>query len=201
MENRFQYVLLIILFVASTLPLSAIAQSSSDIDKLNIRTEFIELGVSFGVMNIEDFGSEFALGTNLTFRATEDFFLQLNYMKADDVALSSVEESQGPYFSSANRDFEHYDLLLGYNLFQGEFFTRGSKADLSSFYTVAGVGETEFGGESNFTYTLGLGYQVAFNRRFIVRLDMRDYFYKSSLITEDNTTNNFHFSTSISYFF
>jgi len=166
-----------------------------------VRAEFVELGVTFGVVNIENFTSEFLAGANLTFRATEDFFLQVNYVQASDASLSSAEKRQGRAFDGDDRDFTHYDLLVGYNLFQGEFFTGGATANLSALYVVAGVGDTEFGGESRFTYTVGLGYQVAFNRRYIVRFDMRDYLYESSLLTDDNTTNNIQLSAGISYLF
>ena len=201
MENRFQYILLIaaLLLVQTT----SYAQTNTGINDLDIRTEFIEAGLTAGVVNIEDFGSELTWGAGLTFRATEDFFLQLNYMQADGVDLSAAENSGGigQFLAGSDRDFIHYDLLLGYNLFQGEFFTNDSKASHSSFYVVGGVGETEFGSENSFTFTLGLGYQVAFNRHYIMRLDMRDYIYTSSLISEDNTTNNIHFSAGLSYLF
>ena len=199
MENRLQYIFLaLILLLTQT---ASYAQAETEAERLDIKTEFIEAGLTVGTINIEDFGSEFAWGGGLTFRATEDFFLQLNYMQASDVALSAAEKSQGQFFVGSDRDFSHYDLLLGYNLFQGEFFTGDAKASLSSLYAVGGVGETQFGGESSFTFTLGLGYQIAFNRRYIARLDMRDYIYKSSLVSDDNTTNNIHFSTGLSYLF
>lgn len=176
-----------------TLPVSA---------QSKVRTEFIDAGLSLGIMTIEDFPSEFTWGLSLTFQATEDFFLQVNYDQASDVSLSSAEQSQGELGTQGeSRDFVHYDLLLGFNLFHGEFFNQSNSADLSSLYLVAGVGETEFIGESRFTYTLGIGYQVALKRDYIVRFDVRDYIYKSSLIQEDNTTNNLRFSAGFSYFF
>jgi outer membrane beta-barrel protein len=202
MENRLQYIFLnafiAILFVAFGSTVKAQNNSSS----ASIKSEFFELGINIGMVNIEDFGNEFAIGAGVTFRATEDFFLQANYMQTDSVALSTAE-TEGPtvFVSEGDRDFKHYDLLLGVNIFQGEFFVSEAKANLSALYGLIGVGETEFGGESNFSYTLGMGYQIAFNRRYIVRFDIRDYIYDSSLIAEDTSTHNFHISTGISYLF
>jgi outer membrane beta-barrel protein len=203
MENRFQYIflksclsLLLVFFCGHTLAQTADASRSS------VRSEFLEMGINAGWVNIEDFGNEFAIGAGLTFRATEDFFLQINYMQTDEVELSTAE-TEGPtvFIASEERDFKHYDLLLGVNIFQGEFFVSDNKANLSALYGLVGVGETEFGGENRFTYTLGLGYQIAFQRRYIVRFDIRDYIYDSSLIAEDASTHNFHMSAGISYLF
>jgi outer membrane beta-barrel protein len=203
MENRLQYIFLIFrsaVFLLLLLPLVGNAQSDN---KGKVGSEFIEVGLSVGVINIEDFPSESTLGLNLTFRATEDYFLQLNYIEAGDVGVPVAETDQGPtlFVDADDRNFKHYDLLLGYNIFQGEFFSSGADANLSSLYFVGGVGETKSFGENRFTYTVGLGYQVAFNRRYIVRMDVRDYNYKSVLIANDERVNNIHWSIGLSYLF
>ncbi len=168
---------------------------ASDLD-----TEYFDIGIFTGIINIEDFNSELLYGISATFRASEDFFLQLNYLQADS-NLSSYEQSQGQLFSGDDRIFKHYDFLLGYNIFQGEFFSSGNRSNLSALYVVGGVGDTEFGGEGNFSYTLGVGYQVALKRRYIVRADMRDYFYESNLLLEGKDTHNIQFSIGLSYLF
>ncbi len=203
MENRLQHILLTAILIAG-ISVSAQAQvtDTSINQNAKVRSEFLEFGINVGILNLEDFPSEYTIGTNLTFRATEDFFLQVNYIQASDVDFSSAEKNQpDPFFTGSDRDFKHYNVLLGYNFFQGEFFTAGSKANLSTLHLITGVGETEFGGESSFTYILGFGYKVAFKRRYIANFDVRDYIYESSLIAEDNTTNNVHVSLGLSYLF
>jgi outer membrane beta-barrel protein len=190
MDNRFQFVLLTIKAVAlATAFLHAPVLLADDsgtekTDISDINNEVFELGVFAGIVNIEDFGSELAPGLSLTFRASEDFFIQYNYLQAD-VALSAYENSQDPFFSGNDRTFTHYDLLIGYNIFQGEFFPSPAKAKLSALYVVAGVGDTEFGGESSFTYTLGLGYEVALTRHIGVHIDFRNYLYQSTLVSDE----------------
>ncbi len=206
MENRFQHIFLVAVLLV-IMPVFANAQvtDSSANKTAKVKSEFLEFGLNAGILNLEDFPSEYTIGANLTFRATEDFFLQVNYTQASDVDFSSAEKGpQGPSFTGSDRDFEHYNLLLGYNFFQGEFFTTGSKANLSSLHLVGGVGETEFGGESSFTYVLGVGYKVAFKRRYIVNFDVRDYIYEFDSTSggdDEDTTNNIHVSLGLSYLF
>jgi outer membrane beta-barrel protein len=203
MENRFQHFLLVSFYSLLLLSASSIvqAQSASGFSKDDIDSEFLELGANIGIINIEDFPSEYALGLNLTFRATEDIFLQLNLMSASDVDLSSAEKDQGAFISDGDRDFLHYDMLVGYNFFQGEFFTSNADAHLSTLHIVGGIGETDFGNESNFSYVFGLGYKIAFYRSYILNFDVRQYAYHSSLIADDDATVATHLSVGFSYLF
>jgi outer membrane beta-barrel protein len=197
MDIRFQFLFLklkiammaaIFLFASS---ISFAAQDSvedieSDENALDINNEVFELGAFTGIINIENFTSAVVGGLGATFRASEDFFIQYNYLRAN-VSLTSFEKT--PQFGDGgytlgDRNFVHYDLLVGYNLFQGEFFPSPAKTNLSSLYVVAGVGDTEFGGESSMTYIFGIGYQVALSRHLGLHFDFKDYLYKSSIITE-----------------
>lgn len=192
MDNRFQFVLLKLkaaTLAASMLiaPAALADEPAAARDISDINNEVFEFGVFAGIVNIEDFGSEFAPGISATFRASEDFFIQYNYLQTD-VSPSSYEKNQGRFFDGDDRTFTHYDLLIGYNLFQGEFFPSPPKASLSSLYVVAGVGDTEFGGESSLTYTVGIGYQVALTRRIALHFDFRDYIYRSTLISDEKRT-------------
>lgn len=206
MENRFQHFLLTTKLTLACLLLATHAGAEemsgapSEVEEgSTINNEVFELGVTAGIINIADFGSEFTLGISATFKASEDFFLQYNLFQTD-AALSSYENSQGKLFD--DRSFRHYDLLVGYNLYQGELYLNSPEAKLSALYLVGGVGDTQFGGEETFTYTLGVGYQIAMTRRFILRFDYRSYIYTSNLIADENkTVNSTHFSSGLSYLF
>lgn len=206
MENRIQHLLLNSLKACALASSVSVAQLAvaDDINQSGsfdtVDNEFFELGVNTGLINIEDFTSELTVGANVTFKATEDFFLQFNYQRAE-AGLSSFEKSQGRLFSGSDREFKHYDLLLGFNLFQAEFFAREGQPNLSAFYLVGGVGNTDFGGEGSFTYTLGAGYQVAIARKIVLRLDYRDYIYTSNLIAEKKTTHNAGYTFGVGYLF
>jgi len=208
-ENRLQHFLLkstLLTLLLGTLSLGANAQESNaeKSGKIRINSELFDVGLVAGIVSIEDFPTEFVVGVNVTFKASEDFFLQYNYVQAD-VSESAFEKNPaGVTFDLGDdRGFEHYDLLVGYNLFQGEFFASEESAHISSLYIVGGIGDTDIGGEENFTYTLGLGYQIEFFRKYLVRLDYRDYIYRSSLIvgSDEVTVHNNQFTLGIGYLF
>lgn len=181
--------------------MASVASAQDDVQASDLDTEVFSLGVFTGILNIEDFGSEWLIGLSGTFQASENFFLQYNYLWAD-TERSSFEESQGSYFSGDDREFSHYDLLVGYNIFQGEVYPSEGSANLSSLYVVGGVGETDFGGEKSFTFTYGLGYQAAVTRQVVLNADYRIYRYDSSLIRdEEETTQNAQFSVGVNYLF
>jgi len=209
MEYWFQRILLnikyfVILFfctcISSTFAEQASEGSTIPEQSVDIDTEYFDVGIFTGLLNIEDFNSELVKGINMTFNANEDFFIQFNYLEAN-ASLSSFELSQGRFFAEDDRTFTHFDFLLGYNLFLGEHFMSDSITRLSSFYLVAGIGDTEFGGEESFTYTLGLGYQIAVQRNILVRIDFRDYIYKTNIIGENNSTHNTQLSAGVSFLF
>ena len=205
MEIRLQHILLrsglLKIGLLLTLVWSGTLFAANDKKGLNINSELFDVGIVTGVINIEDFASDMLFGANVTFKASEYFFLQYNYVQAG-IGQSSYENLNGD-FALENRDFVHYDLLLGYNIFQGEFFTSGKNANLSNLYIVGGFGGTELGGENNFTYTIGAGYLVEFSRKYLVRVDYRNYIFDTSLIIpgQETTVNNSQFSIGVGYLF
>ncbi len=170
--------------------------------KLKANSELFDAGIVAGVMNIEDFPAEFLIGANITFKASEDFFIQYNYVQSD-VPESPFEEGSVTFAIGNDRKYEHYDLLIGYNLFQGEFFVGDGDPHYTSLYFVGGIGDTSLGDEENFSYTLGLGYQIEFRRKYVLRFDYRNYLYESSLIVagDKTTTNNVQMSIGLGYLF
>jgi outer membrane beta-barrel protein len=201
MANRFQRVLLI-LAALIVLP-SVHSQTVNTTDSVNdLDREVFSLGLFAGFINVGDFSGELGFGLTGTFLASEDFFLQYNYLQADIPVSSGEKNNPSNFFEGDDRTFVHYDLLLGYNLFQGEMYPSEGVANLSTFYLVGGIGDTQFGGEESFTYTAGLGYQVALTRRWIWHVDYRAYFYESSLIRGvESTTQNSQFTSGISFTF
>lgn len=198
MENRFQHLFLryFFQFVCSAIcAIGSIASADDDLD-----TEFFEIGLSTGIVTIEDFTSELTKGANITFRATENFFLQFNYLKAD-VSASDGESTNSLIVFSGSRDFTHYNVLFGYNLFQGEIF-RGGYSGLSSLYLVLGAGDTEFLDEASFTIVYGLGYRMALTRRVMLNFDFRQYNYDFfSTDQDDRSVTNSHLNIGFGWLF
>ena len=164
-----------------------------------VDSEFFQLGATTGVITIEDFTSEVTLGFNATFKASENFFLQTNYFQAS-VSLSSAEEPpQIPY--SGDRTYRHLNLLLGYNVFQGELLG-GSKTRFSSLYIVGGAGDTDFLDEKVFTFVYGIGYQLSLSRRYSVHIDYHNYLYDSKIVdARENQSLNAKVQLGLSWLF
>lgn len=176
-----------------------VAQTAKNVGP-KIKSEIFKVGATFGILNIQDFTSEVTYGITGRVQASENFFLQSNYIRTD-VEESLVEKATLPYLSSDDRSFSHFNLLIGRTILQGEFIKSETVTRLSTLYVVGGVGETKFGGEQSFTYTVGIGYNVALTKEMDLTIDFRDYIYNSSLIEEDNSTHNTHFSAGITYQF
>ena len=163
-------------------------------------SEFFELGVYGGLINVQDFNTELMLGIRATFHASEDFFLQFNG-GFSHVEESAFEESQGSLFEGSDRNYGYYNFLVGYNVLQGEVFPSGTQGKWTNLYLVGGVGNTDFGGEEAFTATIGIGYRVNVSRHIIISVDLRDHSYKSNLISENDRVHNVELSTGLSWLF
>lgn len=174
-----------------------------EIDESDIDTEFFEVGAYAGFLTIDNFSSEEVLGVNAAFHATEDFFLQFNYGEAT-AGLTSFEELSGSsvrLLTSEEREYSYYNFLVGYNIFPGEAFVTRDLTLNSAFYIVAGVGNTEFGGEDNFTTTFGTGYRIVLKDWLTWHIDFRDHVFTSDLIRESQVTHNVELSTGVTLFF
>ena len=174
-----------------------------DISEAEIDTEFFEIGVYAGVLNIDNFGSEPVYGINASFHATEDFFLQGNYAvsKAGTTSFEDLSGENVRLLTDSERDYTYYNLLLGYNIFPGEVFMTSKLTFNSAFYLVGGVGNTKFGGEDNFTTTLGTGYRIVLRDWLTWHIDFRDHIFKSDIINESQTTHNLELSSGVTLFF
>ena len=168
-----------------------------------IDDESFEIGLFAGILDIDNFGSEPVYGINAAYYATEDLFLQVNYGKSK-ADLTSFEELSGEnirLLTDSERDYTYYDVLVGYNIFPGEVFMTSKLTFNAAFYLVGGVGNTEFGGEDNFTTTLGTGYRIVLRDWLTWHIDFRDHIFKSDILKQGETTNNLELTTGVTMFF
>ncbi len=176
---------------------------SRTIEESDIDTEFFEVGLFAGMLSIDNFSSEPMYGVTASFHATEDFFIQFNYGLAT-AGLTSFEELSGSnvrLLTENDREYIYYDFLLGYNAFPGEIFFTDRLAFNSAIYLVGGVGNTEFGGENNFTTIAGTGYRIIFRDWLAWHVDFRDHMFTSDLIRQSQLTHNIEISSGITLFF
>ncbi|MGD2137461.1 MAG: outer membrane beta-barrel domain-containing protein [Gammaproteobacteria bacterium] len=171
------------------------------IREADIDDESFEVGIYAGVLTIDNFGSNPVYGINASYYATEDLFLQLNYAVSEADKTSWEDLSGFNLLTDSDRDYTYYNALVGYNIFPGEVFMTSKLTFNAAFYLVGGVGNTEFGGEDNFTTTLGAGYRIVLRDWLTWHIDFRDHIFKSDVLNAGETTNNIELSTGMTVFF
>ena len=172
-----------------------------EVYEAQIDSEFFEVGFFVGILSIEDFGTNTVTGFKTSFHATEDFFLQGNYGQSE-AGLSTAEYYAGDDTNILlSRKYEYYNLLLGYNLFPGESFINRNLTLNSTFYVVAGAGNTKFNQDDQFTITIGTGYRVILKDWLTFNLDMRDMSFEHQIGPKVKRSHNLEFTSGLTAFF
>lgn len=172
------------------------------IEKPAIDTEDFEIGVYVGILSIEDFNSEIVYGVRGAWHITEDFFLEVDYAVSEADLTSYEELTGGPsLFEDGERDYSYYTLNLGWNALPGEVYLFDKYTMKSDFFVIAGVGSTDFLGDSWFTVSVGAGYRLLINDWITWRVDVRDHIFDRDVFGLDATTNNIEWSTGVTFFF
>ena len=167
-----------------------------------IDTENIEIGLFAGVIGIEDFASSPLYGLQAAYHITEDIFFEATYGSAKG-DLTSYEKLSGgsPLLSDNDRNYQYYDLSIGWNFLPGEIFIWDKYAFNTQVYAIAGVGSTQFAGDDWFTVNVGLGLRLLLTDTFAWHVDFRDHIFDRDTFGEDQTTNNLEIHTGITMFF
>ncbi|BCO20847.1 hypothetical protein KUC3_37040 [Alteromonas sp. KC3] len=202
--------LLLMSFTALVVSVGAVAQQGPiiepnlerrDIREADIDSENVEIGVFAGQVSIEDFSSSSIVGVSLGYHITENIFAEATYAQADAGETSFEILSGGaPFLTEEQREYRYYDLSVGYN-FNGELFVTQNTVFNTDFFVTVGGGSTDFGGESQFTLSLGAGYRVLITDYFALRLDVRDRIFNSEIIGEEKDTHNIQYTLGATYFF
>lgn len=174
-----------------------------EVSEADIDDEIFGVGFYAGVLSIDNFGTEPVYGVRALFHATEDLFLQFDYgvSRAGKTTFEELSGDNVNLLSSSDRDYTYYNVLLGYNIFPGEVFMTSKLTFNSDFYLVGGVGNTRFGGEDNFTTTLGTGYRIVLRDWLTWNIDFRDHIFSSDIIKSNQTTHNIELSTGVAFFY
>ena len=172
-----------------------------DIREADIDSENFEVGVFAGQVSIEDFSSSSIVGVSFGYHITENIFAEATYAQADAGETSFEILSGGaPFLTDDEREYTYYDLSVGYN-FNGELFVTQNTVFNTDFFVTVGGGSTDFGGESQFTLSLGAGYRVLITDYFALRIDVRDRIFNSEIIGEEKDTHNIQYTLGATYFF
>jgi len=170
-----------------------------DLSEADIDTENFEIGVFTGQISFEDFGSNPLVGVMATFHASEDLFLEANYV------VSSIDSVAGEdaigVTSVVDDDVTYYDLSLGFNLLPGEVFIGKDKAFNSALYLVAGAGITEFNGQDEFTINFGGGFRLILTDVFAIHFGVRNHVFNREVLGSEERSFNLDMHLGLSAFF
>lgn len=169
------------------------------VDQLD--SEDWEIGVYGGVLNIEEFDSNFVYGFRAAYHMTESIALELNYGNSE--AGDSFEESLDgglPLLSEDGRSYSYYNVSFVYNLLPGEIFLGSNTAFRTGFYVIAGVGNTTFNEDDFFTYSLGGGLRFYLTDSIALHATVKDHTYDSDVLTEQRV-HNIESTLGVSFYF
>lgn len=162
----------------------------------------VELGAYYGILSIEDFGTQPVQGVKLDYHVTEDLFFQAAYGQSRAGQTSYELLSGGvQLLSSAERRFTYYDLSLGYNMLPGEIFIGHDLAMTSALYVIGGIGSVHFAGDQNFAVNFGAGYRVLPTDWLALHLDVQDIVFRDNLFSVYKLNNNLQATVGLSVFF
>ena len=170
-----------------------------EINVPRIDTENFEITAYYGVLDIEDFGTEPTTGVRAAYHVTEDFFIEGAYAMSE--ASDKTLENLTTFNILQDEDVNYYSVSLGYNIFPGEIFLGSNFAMTSTFYLMAGVGNFEFNAEDEFAYNIGFGFKVLPLDWLSLRVDVRDIVYETDLLGDNEFKNNFEVSANLGVFF
>ena len=179
----------------------------ADIDRREVKiadidTENFEIGLSGGLLSVEDFETNPLIVASLTYHITEDFFVdaRIGHSKVGETSFDKLSGGAS-LLSEKDRDLTFYDISLGLNIFPGEAFILDRWAVNSGFYLVGGVGSTNFAGNDEFTIVGGAGYRVLVNDFLSINFHVRDHIFETEITGDKKTTHNFELSAGFSVFF
>lgn len=170
-----------------------------DVDVPRIDTENFEITAYYGLLDVEDFGTESTAGVRAAYHITEDFFLEAAYGQSS--TSDKTIEDLTTFNVLEDEDITYYSMSIGYNIFPGEIFLGQNFAMTSSFYVMGGVGNVEFNGEDEFAYNVGFGFKTLPSDWLSLRVDVRDIVFETDLLGENEFKNNFELTGNVGIFF
>ena len=173
-----------------------------EIKVARIDAENLEVGVFYGALSIEDFGTNPVQGLTAAYHVTEDLFFQASFGRSK-AGRTSYETLGGnvQLLTPSERRFTYYGLSLGYNLFPGEVYIGRSLAMNSSLYLLGGIGSTKFAGDQRFTMNFGAGYRLLPSDWLAIHIEVQDRVFRSDLLGRDKLTNNISAHLGVTVFF
>ena len=167
-----------------------------------VDSENFETTGFFGVLSVEDFGTNSVIGARLAYHINEDLFVEVSLGSSEAGKTSYERLSGGPgLLTDKEREILYYNISLGFNLLPGEAFLTQKTSFNTALYIIGGIGNTEFGGSDRLTLNLGGGFRLLATDWLAYHIDVRDHIFNIDMLGEDKTTNNLEVTFGLSAFF
>lgn len=166
-----------------------------------IDTESFEIGAFAGFIAVEDFSANAVFGVSGAYHFLDRMLLIASYGQSEVEKATFEELADGSFLTDEDRKLKYYDVQFGYNLFPGRSFSGVSRNFNSGIYLLAGVGNSEFAGDTNFTFIIGSSYRMVVTDWLTWNIDFRDRIFNRDFLDDKKTTHNIEFSSGLNYLF
>jgi outer membrane beta-barrel protein len=173
----------------------------NEIKDAKIDDEDFEIGFYGGLYSTEDFGTNSVLGARMAYHITEDYFIEFTGGQSNTRKSSAEEVFYISFMSDKERALKYYNISFGYNILPGEAFITSGWAFYTAFYLTAGIGATEFAGDTLFTVVGGFGFRFIATDWLAFHVDMRDQTFETDVIRKNDRTHNLELTSGITFFF
>ncbi len=171
-------------------------------DESKIDVNDIELIPSFGLLAIEDFGTNLILNVKLQYHVSEDYFVGVEFGRSEAGKTSYELLSGGaPLLNDDQRILQYYLFSLGWNVLPGEAFATDNVTYNTALYLTTSIGSVDFAGDSHFGFTLGAGYRILISNFSSLYLEFRDHTFNMEVLGENKLTHNLELSLGYSFYF
>ena len=168
----------------------------------DLDSENFEMGIFYGLLSIEDFGTNPVIGITFAYHITEDFFVEAAYGTSETEKTSYELLSGGvELLTEDERDLAYYNVSLGYNFLPGQIYFSDKWTFNTNFYVIAGAGNTDFAAKDYFTTNLGAGLRFYSTDWLAFDLSMRAHSFEHELFGESKSITNLESRLGLSLFF
>jgi len=173
-----------------------------EVKEADLDSENFEVGIFFGMLSIEDFGTNPVLGLTFAYHITEDFFVEAAYGSSEAEETSYELLSGGvELLTDDERELTYYNISLGYNFLPGQMHFSDKWTFNTNFYLMIGAGNTEFAANEYFTTNLGAGVRFYGTDWLSLDVSMRAHSFEHDLFGESKSITNFEPRLGVSVFF
>jgi outer membrane beta-barrel protein len=168
-----------------------------------VDTENFEVGVWYGALGVEDFGTNPAYGAKAAYHISEDFFFEASLGRTElgKTSFELLNPGSDPLNLGTERRLTYYSLSFGYNFLPGEAFVGRDLAMNSAFYVLGGIGSVEFAGDQKFSVNFGAGYRILPTDWLTLSIDVQDRLFESDIFGTNKLTNNLEARIGVTAFF